>query len=158
MNKSNDLKNKPLLLVILGCIVAFGGLVFIPILFSSFSVPVLIFGLILILGGVVIIVYGSLKLKTFNKIKELLKDETAYITEATYIKATVASTNSMVLFSPSAAERYRKVVYKYTDESGVNHTATSYITYNDKQVDYLKNKGVFKIKCKGELSVIIEEF
>ena len=79
MKKSNDLKNKPLLMLVLGCFVAFGGLVFLPILFSFFSLPILIMWLILIVGGTAIIVYSSIKLKQFNKINTERIDINEYI-------------------------------------------------------------------------------
>ena len=58
---------------------------------------------------------------------------------------------------PTSLNVYKKIIYTYTDENKIQQTCKSVLSYTSNQVQHLQNKGTFKIKCKGNLSAIIEE-
>ena len=106
--------------------------------------------------------FGILRLVKVNKCKALIEDPNAYTTEAKFIKSVMVSysTRSVGVGNidvPTSINVYKKVVYEYADENGNYQKVKSVFKYFPKQVDFLKEKGTFKIKCKGKLSAIMEE-
>ena len=55
-----------------------------------------------------------------------------------------------------SATIFKKIIYKYIDQNGVEHIAKSAISYTPNQVEYLKDLNEFKIKCDRKVSIITE--
>ena len=97
-----------------------------------------------------------------KKYKALIQDPHAYTTNAQFIKATVSGyTRRSVgvgnVDITTSMNVYKKVHYSYVDEAGVTQTVKSVWSFTPNQVEYLKDKRFFKIKCKGNFSAIVEE-
>ena len=159
--KNNDINNKPAFILVLAVIFIGGGLAgFINVFNSDFEYRTLflIVTPILMLCGLIFAVYGTIRLFKLNKAKKLKNDPDAYVTDATFVKANFSSYSSLSFWIiPISINAHKKITYEYVDETGVKHVAKSTLSYFPKQVEYLREKGAFKIKCKGKDSVIIEE-
>lgn len=162
MKKNGDANNNPTLILIIAVIFALGGLILIGVNFSQFQAVVLIIGIVLLAAGVCLFVYGIKRSKAMKAYSELLNDPNAFKTTATFVKAVFSSYSSKSVgvngFNlPTSVNIYKKVCYSYVDENGERHDAKSVLSYTSNQVEFLKQKGTFNIKCKGNVSAIIEE-
>lgn len=162
MKKNGDANNNPTLIIVLAVIFILGGLGSCVAVIGNFQAFLLVLGLILLAVGILFMVYGIKRKKTLKAYSELLNDPNAFMTTATFVKAKFASYSSTSvgvggISLPTSVNVYKKIVYTYVDETGTTQNATSSLSYTPNQVDYLKEKGTFKIKCKGKVSVIIEE-
>ncbi|MBQ8615368.1 MAG: hypothetical protein IJ415_02260 [Clostridia bacterium] len=162
MKKNGDANNNPVLVIVLGLIFAIGGIACLAMLTKGFSGMLLTIGLILTPIGILFIVYGIMRAKKVKAYKTLLNNPNAHITEARFVKATMSSYTSKSfgvggISVPTSVNVYKKIHYSYTDENGMAQTGKSVLSYTPNQVEYLQNKGMFKIKCKGKLSAIVEE-
>lgn len=162
MKKNGDANNNPVLIIVLSIIFMFGGVASLLLTIKDFSGWLLAIGLILTPVGILLLVFGILRAKMMKKYKELLNDPKAYITDARFVKATFAGYSSKSagagrISVVTSVNIYKKIRYSYTDENGMVQTGKSVLSYTPNQVKYLSNKGIFKIKCKGNISAIIEE-
>ncbi len=163
--KNKDINNKPALILVFAAIFLIGGIAGLIAAIGSKSEDktlFLVITILLIVIGVVFVVYGSIRAKKITDRKKLLNDPNAFVTEATFIGAKMSSYSSSmttVAGIPVSGHMsvYKKVIYEYVDENGVKRTAKSNLSYFPKQIEYLKNLNKFKIKCKGNISEIIEE-
>ena len=162
MKKNGDANNNPVLIIVLGLLFLVGGVVSLIILCKGFNGLLLTVGLILTPVGILFIVFGIMRAKKLKAYKELLNNPNAHITDARFLKATFASYTSKSfgvggISVPTSVNVYKKITYSYTDDNGMVQTGKSVLSYTPNQVEYLQNKGMFKIKCKGKVSAIIEE-
>ena len=162
MKKNGDANNNPALIIALGLLFAIGGIGCLALLTKGYSVVLLSVGVILTPIGILLFVFGILRAKKLKEYKNLLNDPNAHATDAKFIKAKMSSytTKSVGVNGinvPTSVNVYNKIYYSYTDENGVAQTVKSTLSYTRNQVEYLQNKGEFKIKCKGNVSAIIEE-
>lgn len=162
MKKNGDANNNPKLIIVLGLIFAIGGIGCLLILSRGFSGLLLAVGLLLVSFGSLLFVFGILRAKKIKAYKNLLNNPNAFMTEAKFIKATFAGFSSESagvgrLQVTTSVNVYKKITYSYIDENQVEQTGKSILSYTPNQVEYLQQKGSFKIKCKGNLSCIIEE-
>ena len=163
IKKNGDINNNPKLIIILGIIFFVLGSVFSVLsIVKTTEAWAIIVALAILIIGVVIIVYGVLRCKAVKALKVLSDDNSAYITNANFIKAKFASyslkTNSINGIPFKANARiFKKVIYSYTDQNGEFQTVKSAISYASNQVEYLQNLKSFKIKCDGKRSIIIED-
>ena len=163
--KNHDINNKPVLILVLAAIFLGGGLAgFIDVFYSDYEYRTLFLALtpVLIVVGVIFVVYGTLRLVKLNTAKKIKNDPNAHVTDATFVKANLSSFSSASvgngLFAiPVSINAYKKITYEYVDETGEKHVTKSNVSYFPKQIEYLQQKGTFKIKCQGKESVIIEE-
>ena len=163
--KNKDANNKPILILVLSAIFILGGFAgLIAALKNDFENKTLLIvvTIILIVVGILFLVYGILRQIALSKNNKLLKDPNAYETTATFVSSKLSSYSSSSvgvggINLPTSMNVYKKIIYSYTDEQGVQHTVKSTTSYFPNQVEFLKQKGTFKIKCKGKLSVITEE-
>ena len=120
-------------------------------------VPVVV--TVLLVAGVIMLavaIANTFKVIKYNKLK---KDPNAHFTTATFKDVIYKSTSSVSVNRMVTSENeYFTVVYDYTDETGFRHeNVESVVWFVPKQVEYLKAKGSFSIRCKGGLSAIVEE-
>ena len=153
--KNNDANNKPWLILLIAIVFVLGGGA--AILFTPWLEMGSIIGLILCPVGILLFVFGLLRAIQISKVRNLMYDASAIETTANFVKSKVSSyTSTSINGVPTSMNVYRKIIYTYIDENGVSHTVKSTLSYFGNQVDYLKNLGAFRIKCKGKVSVIIE--
>lgn len=162
MNKSSDANNKPALILFLGILFLLGGGACAVFGFLK-SINVLgIAGLVLLAVGALVFVFGIIRAIKIKKYKALYNDPNARVTDAKFVKAKMSSysTKSIgvgMIDVPTSINVYKKIIYTYTDENGVEHTVTSLMSYTPNQVRHLESLGTFKIKCAGKDSAIIED-
>ncbi len=97
------------------------------------------------------------QLKSYNK---LLKDDGAFVTDATFLSSRYyGMSKASSAFSPenNYCVEFERIKYSYKDGNGVVHFVKSFNFFTPSQVEYLKNKKEFKIKCRGSKNAIIEE-
>ena len=162
MKKSSDINNKPISIIIIGSVITILGSVFGVLGISKSKVVFGIVGLLFLVVGLAVLAFGILKFIKLKKYKELYNDPNAYVTEAKFIKAKMSgySTKSVGVGSidiPTSINVYKKIIYSYVDETGVEQTVKSVLTYTPNQVEHLQKMGTFKVKCKGKQSAIMEE-
>ena len=131
-----------------------------------------VLGSIFLVVGVIILCWAIYRTILIVKYNKLLKDTTVYITEATYMGSKLAGgtitqvgghpmseggTIASLGDVPLKASVYKKIKYTYRDEKGVTHNVISINSFTPNQVSFLEQKQTFKIKCKGNMSAIIEE-
>lgn len=162
--KNNDVNNKPTIILILGSVFTIFGIIAIILFCLQNPVPWLgvAISVILLLLGPILLAVGIMRSKVLKDMTKLLHDPNAHVTTAKFISAKVSSYTSSSfgvggISVPTSMNVYRKVIYSYNDENGVSHTATSQLSYFNNQIEYLKEKQNFSIKCKGKLSVITEK-
>ena len=95
-------------------------------------------------------VFGILRALSIKKYKALYNDPNAHVTNAKFVKAKMSSYSSKSVGVgpvnvPTSINVYKKIIYTYTDETGVEHTATSTMSYTPNQVKHLEGWGTFKI-------------
>lgn len=162
MKKNGDANNNPVLIIVFSLIFVIGGIACLAMLTKEFDGLLLAVGLILTPIGICLLVFGVMRTKKLKAYKRLLNNPNAYITEGKFLKAKFAgySQKSVGLNGmniPTSINVYKKVIYTYTDEKGLVQTGKSILSYTPNQVEYLQNKGTFKVKCEGNVSCIIEE-
>lgn len=114
-------------------------------------------GIIMLIVAIVSTIMGMIKNARYKMLK---RDPNAYTTTAIFKDAKYKSTSRVIVNDRyiEAETDYYTVVYDYTDETGFRHeNAESDAYLVPKQLEYLKAKGSFQIKCKGPLSVIVDE-
>ncbi len=163
MKKNGDANNNPIFMFIIAVVFIGGGLLAM-IVKTEEAKPVwlTIVGVVLLVAGVAIFAWAIYRAIVISKYNKLLKDTTAYMTEATFAGSKFAggsmtSVGAGGIAVPVKASVYKKVKYTYKDETGAMHTATSINSFTPNQVSFLEQKGTFKIKCKGSVSAIVEE-
>lgn len=162
MKKNGDANNNPVLIIVLSVLFTIGGVACLASLVNSFDGMLLTIGLILTIVGILLLVFGILRAKKIKAYKVLLNNPNAFITEAKFVKAKFASYTTKSVGAgniniPTTVNMYKKIIYSYTDEKGMAQTGKSTLSYTPNQVEYLERKGMFRIKCQGNLSCIIEE-
>ena len=162
--KNRNVNDKPAFLLTIGSLFAVIGIALVVAYFvvPKFPVLVIVVGAIFSAVGIFIVIFGIFRARAVKKHNELLKDENAYVTEATFIKSKFSSYQGSgvsvgLVTAPITADIYKKIIYSYTDENGVYHEVKSIMSFVPKQAQFLKEKGTFKIKCKGKISAVIEE-
>ena len=98
----------------------------------------------------VIWIYRTILISLHNR---LLFNPDAFETTATFI----AVKNNGYTAVNSHVTYFETVIYDYEDENGVHRVVKSILSLLPEQADYLKQKGTFKIRCKGKISAIIED-
>jgi len=162
MKKNGDANNNPILIIVLPIIFILSGCMCLLLTLKSFDALVLLIGCILLLAGIALFIFGIKRSKMLKAYKSILNNPNSHITEATFIKATISSFTSKTVgvngrSLPTSINVYKKIKYSYTDENGVQQIGKSVLSYTSNQVKFLQNKGKFRIKCCGKISVIIEE-
>ena len=162
MSSNKDINNTPWALYLTSILFGVVGVVgFVMYFTREKEIFFLILGGLFLLIALCVLPYAIVRTKAIKIYKEILHDESAFITTGTFVKSKFSSyqrssTRVGKLDVTLNTNIYRKIVYTYVDEKGVKHTVKSKISYLKNQVEYLKNKGVFAIKCRGKDSVIIE--
>lgn len=157
-----DINNRPVALYILMSFFMAIGVVFTVMYFTADKNMIfLIVAGVFYLIGFAILPYAIHRQKKMKEYRSILKDETAFITTARFVDSRFSSFQRKTFVGIKhnytiGFTVFRRIVYSYVDENGVEHTGKSQITYVKNQVEYLKDKGEFAIKCKGDKSVIIE--
>lgn len=162
MSKNGDVFNKPWALYTMSGLflaLAIGSLVL--FFTKEKNVIFLIIAGVFALVGLIILPIAIVRGIQLKKYKALISDNSAYVTKARFVGSRISNYSSQSigvgkLNVPVAANVYRKIIYTYYDENGVQHTVKSKLSYFKNQVEYLKNMEEFAIKCKGKLSAIIE--
>ena len=157
--KNGDAHNNPALIFVLSAILLILGCA-VTVLYVVFVLPiiVLVVGLVFVAAGIWLVIFGALRLKKIKAYKSVLENPNAFVTTATFVSARVSSYSSVrVGHIPVKANVYKKITYDYQDEMGITHRVKSTLSYVPNQIAYLREKGTFAIKCKGNVSVIIEE-
>ena len=165
VNYKKDANNNPILIGILGAVlVAFGGVAFFAGIASKddSATMLMLIGALFLAIGAIMFVFAFIRGKAIKAYKDLLNNPSAYQTKATYIKKRLCSTNSTSVGVgrvdiPTSIHVFYKVYYSYTDEFGMNHDVKSTMSYTREQAEHLESLGTFAIKCKGEISAIVEE-
>lgn len=162
MKKSSDVNNSPVAILVIGTIFTVGGGLLGAFGFLKSKALIGVLGLGLLAIGLIILAYGILKATKLKKYKALYNDPNAHLTDAKFIKAKLSSYSSKSvgvgnLDIPTSINVYKKIIYSYVDETGVEHTVKSLLSYTPNQVEYLQNLGTFKVKCSGNLSAVVEE-
>ncbi|MBR3891264.1 MAG: hypothetical protein IKJ30_04245 [Bacilli bacterium] len=88
--------------------------------------------------------------------KKLYTDVTAFTTSATYFEEPVVTDQSVEINGVSIAKHTKPLLYKYQDETGVARIAQTPGEFTDKEHAWFKNRGSFKIRCKGKYSVLMD--
>ncbi len=162
MRRNDDIFNKPGSLYAISGILFALALVFVVLFFTNDkNMAFLIVAGLFALVGFIFLPIAIVKWKQMKRYKELIKDESAYITKARFVRSKITNYQSRSagvgkINIPISADVYRKIIYTYYDENGVQHTVKSQLSYFKNQVEYLKNKEEFMIKCRGKVSAIIE--
>lgn len=163
--KNKDINNKPALIFLFAVLFLGGGLAGI-IGFWNKDVEDKTFLLgvcaVFVVVGLYLTIYGIIRAVKLSTVKKLKDDPTAFVTDATFIKANFSSYSSSSISSgsvtvPTSINVFMKITYEYVDEMGEKHVVKSTSSYYPKQIEYLQQKGTFKIKCRGKYSEIIEE-
>lgn len=153
--KNNDANNKPWLILLIATIFILGGGA--AIFFTPWLGMGSIIGLILCPIGILMFGFGILRTIQISRVNNLIYDASSIETTATFVSSKVSSyTSTSINGVPTSMNVYRKIIYTYIDEGGISHTVKSTFSYFNNQVEYLKNMGTFRIKCRGKVSVIIE--
>lgn len=157
-----DVNNKPAVLyLMMSLFIAFGIVLTVMYFVYGQNLIFLIVAGVLYAVGLAILPYAIHRTKKMREYRSLLKDQTAFITTARFEDAKFSSLQRKTFVGIKhnytiGATVFRRIIYSYVDENGVPHKGKSQITYVKDQVEYLKQKGEFAIKCKGAKSVIIE--
>lgn len=163
MKGNGDSNNNPLLMFIFGAIFTLAGLIILPLsIIKSMEVWVTIIAGVLLVAGIIILVAAVLRTIVIKAYNQVLNDQNAFITQAEFVSAKFSNYTSTTVGVgnveiPTKLNVYKKIIYTYTDEHGEQRTVKSILSYTPNQVEYLQNKGTFKIKCQGNISAIIEE-
>ena len=157
-----DMNNKPAALYFLMSLFMAVGVVFTIMYFTSNQnmIFLIVAGVFYVIGFA-ILPYAIHRHKKMKEYRSLLKDETAFITTARFVDSKFSSIQRKTFIGIKNSYTigftvFRRIVYSYIDENGVQRTGKSQITYVKNQVEYLRDKGEFAIKCKGDKSVIVE--
>ena len=159
--KNGDANNNPKLIIAIAVVFILGGAVGSVALLKNpewwLALTITLFIL-----GIIFLVFGIKRSKLLKSLEVLKADPLAFETTAKFVNAKLssyASKSSSVNGVPLSfnANVYKKIIYTYHDKNGVEHTAKSHLSYTQNQVDYLKDKRTYKIKCDGALSIIVEE-
>lgn len=162
MGKTSDPMNRPWKLFLFTAFMMMVGFVFIvmAILFDSNLICFIVAGTFFVISFILlgIAIYRQNVMKKYNA---LLRDDSAMITMAEFKGAKFSNYSSRTITIGNKTITtgftvFRKIIYSYVDEAGVQHTVKSKISYFKNQVEYLRQKGMFAIKCKGRESAIIE--
>ena len=151
-----------IILLIVGIIFAIAGISFLIALATGASINCLWFGLGFFAAGALLSAFAISQIVLVNKCKKLYNDPNAFVADAKFVKSVLVgySTRSVGVAGidvPTSINVYKKIVYEYTDETGTQQKVKSPLKYVPAQAKFLEEKGTFKIKCKGKLSVIIED-
>ncbi len=159
---NGDSNNNPAFILVISVILLLGGSFSLVITFvKEFNLLVLMVGCVLAVCGACLVVFGIVRIFQISAYKKVMDNVHAHVTNARFESANFSS------YSASSYGRYRrrklahlsvysKIKYSYFDENGVFRKVNSTLSYSHNQVEYLQQKGNFKIKCNGKTSVIIE--
>jgi hypothetical protein len=171
VNHKKDANNNPVLIAVLGVLFAgFGGLAvylgatqkMVSEDGTDSSKMLLLIGAVLAAVGVLFIVLSIIRGKAIKAYKALLADDGAYQTKATFLRKKLSSTTSSSVGVgrvnvPTSVHVFYKVFYSYKDETGVEHTVKSTMSYTREQAEHLESLQTFAIRCRGNVSAIVEE-
>lgn len=159
--KNKDVNNQPVFLFILSVFflgVGLAGLIFSWNADIENKTLILVAFAIFAVVGLYLLVYGIIRAVKIGTVKRLINNPYAFVTDATFVKANISSYSSThINHIPTSANVHMKITYEYVDEMGEKHVVKSISSYYPKQVEYLRQKGTFKIKCDGKYSDIIEK-
>ena len=161
--RNKDTNNNPFLVFMIGILFAgIGGVVIWLNIAKKMMIPVLLIGGLMAFCGTVFIIFAIKRSFEIGAYKRVLKDVHAHVTEAKFLSAKTTGATSTRVGGNMARHTvsksvFKTVYYSYFDENGHFHEVKSALSYVPKQVNYLQQKGTFKIKCRGKVSVIIEE-
>lgn len=88
--------------------------------------------------------------------KKLYTDVTAFTTSATYFEEPGVMEQNLEINGVSISRHTKPLLYKYQDETGVVRIAQAPGEFTDKEHAWFKNRGSFKIRCKGKYSVLMD--
>lgn len=114
--------------------------------------PLAISAILTVVGALFYVtwIYRTILISLHNR---LLFNPDAFETTATFI----AVKNNGYTAVNGHVTYFETVIYDYEDENGVHRVVKSILSLLPEQADYLKEKGTFKIRCKGKISAIIED-
>ena len=162
VNHKKDANNNPLLMFIISIIFIIGGGMglFVFIVNGITAGAALFVAVSAMLTGIGILLFGFSIYRTIliSQYKKLINDVSAHITQATYIGKKVSGGSVTDAGGiPVSAHVFYTLEYTYMDEHGHSRRVKSVMSYTREQANFLEEKGKFMIKCKGSISVILEE-
>lgn len=114
--------------------------------------PLAISSILTVVGGI-LYVFWAHRIILIYLHNRLLFNPDSFETTATYSSSKISGYTSV----NGNAAVFETMTYEYTDEKGVIRVVKSIMSLTPEQVDYLKQKETFKIRCKGKISAIIED-
>ena len=114
--------------------------------------PLAISAILTAVGGIFYVfwAYRTILIYLHNR---LLFNPDSFETTATYSSSKVSGYTSV----NGNSAVFETMSYEYTDEKGIIRVVKSIMSLTPEQVDYLKQKQTFRIRCKGRISAIIED-
>jgi hypothetical protein len=99
-------------------------------------------------------VFGIPELRTVAIYKKLYKDSSMFTTTGTYLEIPAERIEGGK--TGKKPDGSGTLIYKYQDETGITRIGETYDTFTVEELEWFKNQGTIKVRCKGKYSVILE--